>query len=117
MGNNTDLAKQRIAAAILATGQPEFFTRGRCRSDAFSADDFFPTSNSTRGVDKEYVRKRDRAKVICSTCTVQDECLAYAIHNRIEDGIWGGATDAERRKLTIVDNVVVPRRRSQQVAA
>src|SRR4051812_21801212 len=30
------------------------------------------------------------AKAICSRCGVQEDCLEYAIANRIEEGIWGG---------------------------
>ncbi|MDH3193616.1 MAG: WhiB family transcriptional regulator [Acidimicrobiia bacterium] len=39
------------------------------------------------------------AKAICSSCPVIDECLAYAIDTGQPDGIWGGHTAKERRKL------------------
>lgn len=33
---------------------------------------------------------------ICGTCPVQPECLAYARAERIDHGIWGGMTAAQR---------------------
>lgn len=40
-----------------------------------------------------------RAKVVCRSCPVRWECLAYALRHRVEHGVWGGLTDRERRKL------------------
>ncbi|MDH6521487.1 WhiB family redox-sensing transcriptional regulator [Streptomyces sp. SAI-208] len=42
---------------------------------------------------------QNRAKALCSGCTVRTECLAYALDQRIEFGIWGGMTERERRAL------------------
>lgn len=39
------------------------------------------------------------AKQICSRCTVQPECLAYAIDANEEFGIWGGMTWKERNQV------------------
>jgi len=38
------------------------------------------------------------AKTLCSNCVVQGECLAYALDNEVK-GVWGGASDEERRDL------------------
>ncbi|MDX2708231.1 WhiB family transcriptional regulator [Streptomyces sp. PA03-6a] len=43
--------------------------------------------------------EQHRAKAVCTGCTVRTECLAYALDHRIEDGIWGGMTERERRAL------------------
>jgi WhiB family redox-sensing transcriptional regulator len=32
-------------------------------------------------------------------CVVRTECLADALDNRIEFGVWGGLTERERRAL------------------
>ena len=40
-----------------------------------------------------------RAKGICGPCPVRTECLADALDNRIEFGVWGGMTERERRAL------------------
>jgi WhiB family transcriptional regulator, redox-sensing transcriptional regulator len=37
------------------------------------------------------------AKRICRGCPVRYECLAEALDNRIEFGVWGGMTERERR--------------------
>ena len=39
------------------------------------------------------------AKKICRECPVRYECLADALDNRIEYGVWGGLTERERRAL------------------
>jgi WhiB family transcriptional regulator, redox-sensing transcriptional regulator len=42
---------------------------------------------------------QNRVKQICSGCPVKMECLADALDNRIEFGVWGGMTERERRAL------------------
>lgn len=42
---------------------------------------------------------QNRAKVICQGCVVRTECLADALDNRVEFGVWGGMTERERRAL------------------
>lgn len=42
---------------------------------------------------------QNRAKLICQGCPVRTECLADALDNRIEFGVWGGMTERERRAL------------------
>jgi len=42
---------------------------------------------------------QNRAKTICVGCSVRTECLADALDNRIEFGVWGGMTERERRAL------------------
>src|ERR1700743_957279 len=40
-----------------------------------------------------------KAKIVCVGCPVRAECLAEALDNRIEFGVWGGMTERERRAL------------------
>mgnify|MGYP006278567437 FL=1 len=42
---------------------------------------------------------QNRAKTICLGCNVRTECLADALDNRVEFGVWGGMTERERRAL------------------
>ena len=42
---------------------------------------------------------QNRAKQLCMGCPVRTECLAEALDNRIEWGVWGGLTERERRAL------------------
>jgi WhiB family redox-sensing transcriptional regulator len=39
------------------------------------------------------------ATAICATCSVRATCLEYALANREHDGVWGGATEKERRRM------------------
>ncbi len=41
----------------------------------------------------------DQARRICATCPVQVDCLEYAISERIDHGVWGGASERERRRI------------------
>lgn len=40
-----------------------------------------------------------RAKAICGRCGVQPQCLAHAMESGSLQGIWGGTTEQERRRL------------------
>ncbi|HVX44938.1 MAG TPA: WhiB family transcriptional regulator [Mycobacteriales bacterium] len=42
---------------------------------------------------------QNRAKRVCAGCPVRTECLADALDNRMEFGVWGGMTERERRAL------------------
>jgi WhiB family transcriptional regulator, redox-sensing transcriptional regulator len=41
----------------------------------------------------------EAAQRICHGCLVRDECREYALVNRIEQGVWGGASERERRRI------------------
>jgi WhiB family transcriptional regulator, redox-sensing transcriptional regulator len=43
--------------------------------------------------------EQHRAKAVCQGCPVRTECLADALDNGIEFGVWGGLTERERRAL------------------
>ncbi|MBT2368874.1 WhiB family transcriptional regulator [Streptomyces sp. ISL-10] len=42
---------------------------------------------------------QNRAKAVCTGCPVRTECLADALDNRVEWGVWGGMTERERWTL------------------
>jgi WhiB family redox-sensing transcriptional regulator len=50
---------------------------------------FFPLTDDEAGPARE----------ICATCPVRDECLEFALATRQDDGVWGGLTETERRRL------------------
>ncbi len=60
---------------------------GACRG--VDPDIFYPVSDE----------EADPAKAICATCPVREPCLEYALANRERDGVWGGATERERRRM------------------
>lgn len=49
--------------------------------------------------DKASLWKVDAAKKVCAACPVSQDCLAYALVNRFDDGIWGGLSPGERQRL------------------
>lgn len=53
-------------------------------------EDFFMPGNSVEGT---------RALRICAGCPVQSECLEYALDKPEDDGIWGGKTIEQRRRI------------------
>lgn len=61
------------------------------------------TRAACRGVDPDTLfvqgAAQNRAKALCLGCPVRTECLADALDNRIEFGVWGGMTERERRAL------------------
>ena len=65
----------------------EWMAHGLCRE--LPPTTFFP--NDGVGV--------DRARRICNTCPVQEPCLEYALVERVDHGVWGGASERERRRI------------------
>ena len=41
----------------------------------------------------------DEAKEVCGVCSVQQTCLEFALQGREKEGVWGGATEKERRRI------------------
>lgn len=39
------------------------------------------------------------AKAICAECYVTADCLDYALQHRLEEGVWGGLSPRERRRV------------------
>jgi WhiB family transcriptional regulator, redox-sensing transcriptional regulator len=39
------------------------------------------------------------AKVVCDGCNVRIACLEHALNTREKVGVWGGATERERRRI------------------
>ena len=57
-----------------------------------------------RGIDPEVFyppsdEEAEEAKAICSMCPVRQACLEHALAYREREGVWGGATERERRRI------------------
>jgi WhiB family redox-sensing transcriptional regulator len=39
------------------------------------------------------------AKAVCMGCAVRVACLEFALSHREKEGVWGGATERERRRI------------------
>ena len=61
--------------------------RGACVG--LDPDVFYPPTDEDAG----------EAKRICSTCQVREPCLEFALSTREAEGIWGGTTSRERRRM------------------
>jgi WhiB family transcriptional regulator, redox-sensing transcriptional regulator len=67
--------------------ETSWMQQGKCRE--LPPETFFPSD----GVGVEIARR------ICADCPVKGPCLEYALYNRIEHGVWGGASERERRRI------------------
>lgn len=71
-----------------------FMRDGACRTAGVPTDHFFAELGRTAS---ERIAARE-AQAVCMGCSVQVECLEYAIATS-QDGIWGGTTAAERHRI------------------
>ena len=65
----------------------DWMAYGNCRDESSST--FFPND----GVGVEVARR------ICTSCPVKTPCLEYALRHHIAHGVWGGASERERRRI------------------
>jgi WhiB family redox-sensing transcriptional regulator len=83
----------------------DWMALGKCRKLAPSV--FFP--NNGAGV--------EQARQICAGCPVKEPCLEYALYHRIDHGVWGGASERERRRIArrrrVGTPVAAPRARAE----
>ena len=62
-------------------------SRGACKG--LDPDIFYPPAEDDAAA----------AKVVCGECAVRHACLEYALNKREHEGVWGGATEKERRRI------------------
>ena len=60
---------------------------GACRG--LDAGLFYPDSDEEAEI----------AQRVCEGCGVQQVCLEFALNRREKVGVWGGATERERRRI------------------
>ena len=65
---------------------------------------FFPIGTAGAAL-----RQTGEAKRICPACSAQTQCLAWALQNRVTDGVWGGTTEDERRAIGRLRGRMSPR--------
>ena len=71
---------------IAVPPRPSWWDGAECRS---SGVNFFPERGESTGP----------AKALCAVCAAQDACLAFAVGEGIEHGVWGGLSPQERREM------------------
>jgi WhiB family redox-sensing transcriptional regulator len=67
--------------------ETSWMAQGNCNNHPPSV--FFPSD----GVGVE------AAKKICASCPVKEPCLEHALEQRVDHGVWGGASERQRRRI------------------
>ncbi len=73
----------------VATRDTSWRDRAACR--LLDQNIFFVDTGDAAGV--------ERAQTVCEACGVRSDCLSYAVGTNQTEGIWGGTTPAERRRI------------------
>ena len=76
-----------MATQQMRTTEPSWWDRGACRG--LDASIFYPDDDDDAA----------GAKDVCGTCVVQTACLEHALTSREKSGVWGGATERDRRRI------------------
>lgn len=76
---------ERKGSVVTVQQREDWTLKARCRG---MEDHLFPEASEQK-----------RARLLCMGCPVRAHCLAEALDNRIEWGVWGGMTERERRQL------------------
>lgn len=50
----------------------------------------------------------ETARAVCRPCPVRDDCAAYALAVPGIGGIWGGLSEADRRRIRQCDGTLLP---------
>jgi WhiB family transcriptional regulator, redox-sensing transcriptional regulator len=78
------IVQMTLFISSAAEARIAWVSRARCRTT--DPDEFFVRGAAQR-----------KAAVICRHCPVIAECLADALDNQMEFGVWGGMTERQRR--------------------
>ncbi|WP_051549226.1 WhiB family transcriptional regulator [Nocardioides sp. URHA0032] len=70
----------------------EWSTDARCLHE--DPELFFPRGEGSRAQ-----RQIEAARVVCASCPVRGDCLAFAVTTDAQYGVWAGTTPRERRRL------------------
>lgn len=75
--------REKVTTGMNATWQK----RAACRG--LDAQIFYPDPEE----------EADEAKSVCAICPVRQACLEHALAQREREGVWGGCTERERRRI------------------
>ena len=78
--------------------RPSTWDDSRWRDDAACRDTdpelFFPVGSTGDAIEETRV-----AIALCQRCPVREQCLEFAMVTNQRDGIWGGASEEDRRRM------------------
>jgi WhiB family transcriptional regulator, redox-sensing transcriptional regulator len=83
-----DLAEQALETLSFALGDEPWKRDALCLE--YPSVDFFPGAG----------KSAQPAQRVCGRCLVREECLAYAVAEGITEGVWGGLTGPQRRRVS-----------------
>lgn len=72
--------------------EPDFFDRAACKGE--DPELFFPV-----GATGPAIRQTAEALAICHRCTVETDCLHWALDTGKEYGVWGGTSEDDRAEI------------------
>jgi len=72
---------------IAALEEQKWWALGACRG--LDSAMFYPDDEASAA----------SAKAVCGECAVQSTCLEHALNIREKAGVWGGATERDRRRI------------------
>ena len=84
-------------AQFSTTLTTEWQQHGLCR--AGDSEVFFPPMHFEHKPERE--AREAKAKSICSGCPVRIECLTWALEVREPHGVWGGASEGDRKQMLL----------------
>jgi WhiB family redox-sensing transcriptional regulator len=67
--------------------EPKWWDHGACKG--LNSGMFYPDDEASAV----------SAKAVCESCAVQSTCLEHALTIREKAGVWGGATERDRRRI------------------
>ncbi len=73
--------------SVISIQDLQWRQRGACRG--LDPGMFYPETDEESEV----------AKRVCEDCHVRVACLEFALSNREKQGVWGGCTERDRRRL------------------
>lgn len=82
----------RLPKAVIESYEWQY--DGACTS--YSVEEFFLPENA-RGADK--LALESKAKRVCATCPVVEQCLQHALSAQEPYGVWGGTSPSDRHAI------------------
>lgn len=82
------LGKVAVEAPDIVGDEVDWRKIGSCAGSDTAV--FYPEDDKDEGIE---------AKGICAHCPVRDACLQYALDTREKNGVWGGHTARDRRRI------------------
>ena len=80
-------AQQQTASPIGTADQQKWWDLGACKG--LDSAMFYPDDEASAV----------SAKAVCADCAVRSTCLEHALDIREKAGVWGGATERDRRRI------------------